>query len=67
MGGEDGDGTNRGRFPGTANPGPSAGCQECIRLAPRVAEIMARELGYDKNWEKKQVQALQVWPQPCLT
>ena len=31
--------------------------QECIQVAPRVAEIMAEELGYNKNWEKKQVQA----------
>ena len=32
--------------------------RECIRLAPRVAEIMASELGYDKEWEKSQVKAL---------
>jgi glycerol-3-phosphate dehydrogenase len=31
---------------------------ECIRLAPRVAEIMASELGRDKHWEKNQVASL---------
>ena len=30
--------------------------QEAIRIAPRVAEIMAEEMGYNKNWETKQIQ-----------
>lgn len=29
--------------------------RESIQIAPRVAEIMAKELNYDKDWEKKQV------------
>jgi glycerol-3-phosphate dehydrogenase len=32
--------------------------RECIRLAPRVAEIMANELVHDREWEKNQVKAL---------
>jgi glycerol-3-phosphate dehydrogenase len=32
--------------------------RECIRLAPAVASIMARELAYDGDWEKMQVKAL---------
>ena len=32
--------------------------RECIRLAPAVASIMARELAYDQDWEKMQVKAL---------
>jgi len=32
--------------------------RECIRLAPRVAEIMASELGYNQDWEMSQVKAL---------
>ncbi len=28
--------------------------RESIRIAPLVAEILARELGYDKEWEKNQ-------------
>jgi len=32
--------------------------RECIRLAPRVAEIMANELGYGQDWEMSQVKAL---------
>jgi len=32
--------------------------RECIRVAPRVAAIMARELGYDMEWEKSQVKAI---------
>ena len=31
--------------------------RESMRLAPRVAEIMAEEMGYNKNWETKQIQA----------
>lgn len=31
--------------------------RESLRLAPRVAEIMAREMGYNKNWEIKQIEA----------
>jgi glycerol-3-phosphate dehydrogenase len=30
---------------------------ESIQIAPRVAEILAAELGYSKKWETKQVQA----------
>ncbi len=30
--------------------------QESIRIAPRVAEIMAQEMGYNKNWETKQTE-----------
>ena len=30
---------------------------ESIRMAPRVAEIMAKALGYDKQWESDQVKA----------
>jgi len=29
--------------------------KESIRIAPRVAEIMAMELGYNKGWEERQV------------
>ncbi|MGQ1909892.1 glycerol-3-phosphate dehydrogenase/oxidase [Marinifilum sp. RC60d5] len=29
--------------------------EESIKMAPKVAEIMAKELGYDKEWEKNQV------------
>ena len=32
--------------------------RECIRVAPRVAEIMASELGYNQDWEMSQVKAL---------
>lgn len=32
--------------------------RECIRLAPAVASIMARELAYNQDWEKMQVKAL---------
>lgn len=32
--------------------------RECIRLAPRVAQIMAGELGHDRDWEMSQVKAL---------
>ena len=32
--------------------------RECIRLAPRVAEIMAGELGYGRDWIKSQVKAI---------
>ncbi len=32
--------------------------RECIRVAPRVAEIVARELGYDQEWQKSQVKAI---------
>ena len=31
--------------------------RECLRIAPRVASIMAGELGKDKTWEKAQVEA----------
>ncbi len=31
--------------------------KESLRIAPRVAEIMAREMGYNQNWETKQVRA----------
>ena len=31
--------------------------REAIRIAPRVAEIMAREMGFNENWEKNQVNA----------
>ncbi|MEN8226766.1 MAG: glycerol-3-phosphate dehydrogenase/oxidase [Bacteroidota bacterium] len=30
--------------------------QESMRIAPRVAEIMAEEMGYNKNWETKQTE-----------
>ncbi|MPQ47939.1 FAD-dependent oxidoreductase [Marinifilum sp. N1E240] len=29
--------------------------KESIRMAPKVAELMAKELGYDKQWEENQV------------
>ena len=29
--------------------------RESIKMAPMVAKIMAKELGYDNNWEKEQV------------
>nr|WP_320120089.1 glycerol-3-phosphate dehydrogenase/oxidase [uncultured Marinifilum sp.] len=29
--------------------------EESLKMAPKVAEIMAKELGYDKNWEENQV------------
>ena len=29
--------------------------KESVRMAPKVAEIMAKELGKDKNWETKEV------------
>jgi glycerol-3-phosphate dehydrogenase len=29
--------------------------KESIKMAPKVAEIMAKELGYDKKWEKEQI------------
>ena len=29
--------------------------RECIRIAPRVASLMAKELGRDKTWESEQV------------
>lgn len=29
--------------------------KESIRMAPKVAEIMAKELNYDDNWEREQV------------
>jgi len=32
--------------------------RECIRLAPRVAQIMAGELGHDQDWEMSQVKGL---------
>ena len=28
-----------------------------VRMAPRVAELLARELGYDAGWQTKQVAA----------
>ncbi len=31
--------------------------RESLRLAPRVAEIMAQEMGYNKKWEIKQIEA----------
>jgi glycerol-3-phosphate dehydrogenase len=31
--------------------------RESIRIAPRVAEILAEELGYNKTWEDRQVKA----------
>ena len=31
--------------------------EETLKIAPRVAEIMAREMGYNKNWEAKQLQS----------
>jgi glycerol-3-phosphate dehydrogenase len=31
--------------------------RECIRIAPQVASLMAKELGNDKAWEKAQVEA----------
>jgi glycerol-3-phosphate dehydrogenase len=31
--------------------------RESVRIAPLVAEIMARELGYDKKWESTQVES----------
>jgi glycerol-3-phosphate dehydrogenase len=40
--------------------------RECIRVAPRVAAIMARELGYDQEWEKSQVKALTELASTCL-
>jgi len=39
---------------------------ECIRLAPRVAEIMAAELGHDRKWEQNQVAALKKLASACL-
>jgi len=32
--------------------------RECIQLAPRVAEIMASELGYGGDWIKRQVKSM---------
>jgi len=29
--------------------------KESIEMAPKVAELMAKELGYDKQWEENQV------------
>jgi glycerol-3-phosphate dehydrogenase len=40
--------------------------RECIRLAPRVAEIMASELGYDREWEKDQVKNITQLASACL-
>jgi glycerol-3-phosphate dehydrogenase len=31
--------------------------RESIRMVPRVAEIMANEMGYNKNWESNQIEA----------
>ena len=28
-----------------------------VRMAPRVAELMARELGYDSQWQTQQIAA----------
>ncbi|MCF8378692.1 MAG: glycerol-3-phosphate dehydrogenase/oxidase [Bacteroidales bacterium] len=30
--------------------------KESVRIAPKVAKIMAEELGHDENWEKDQIQ-----------
>jgi glycerol-3-phosphate dehydrogenase len=40
--------------------------RECIRLAPAVASIMARELAYDQDWQKMQVKALTELASACL-
>ena len=30
--------------------------RESIRIAPKVAEILAQEYNYDKDWEQQQVE-----------
>jgi glycerol-3-phosphate dehydrogenase len=40
--------------------------RECMRMAPRVAEIMASELGHDKKWEQDQVAAIKKLASDCL-
>jgi len=40
--------------------------RESMLIAPRVAEILAEELGYSKNWETKQVQAYKTLAQSYL-
>ena len=39
---------------------------ESVKIAPRVAEILATELGYSKKWEAKQVQAYTALAQSYL-
>ncbi len=40
--------------------------RETILIAPRVAEIMAEELGYNKNWELKQVKDFTSLARQCI-
>jgi glycerol-3-phosphate dehydrogenase len=40
--------------------------KESMKIAPRVAEILAEELGFNKNWETKQVQAYNTLAQSYL-
>ena len=40
--------------------------KESILIAPRVAEILAEELGYSKSWETKQIQAYNTLAQSYL-
>lgn len=40
--------------------------RECIRMAPSVAEIMAGEMGRDKEWEQNQVAAVKKLASDCL-
>jgi glycerol-3-phosphate dehydrogenase len=40
--------------------------RESIRIAPKVAEIMATELGYDMSWQKQQVAFYTELAESCL-